>query len=89
MGFWPLPFEFEHEAQFFQNPMVNARPPGGGVLSTVNVLVWPGCTVKSAQTVRLFTFGFGSAGGMMLLGTNSGPSPARFVFQPGKTHSQI
>ena len=83
-----MPFEFEQDDQFFQNPIVRARPPGGGVLSTVNVLVWPDVTLKSTQTVRLFTFGFGSDGGMMLFGTNSGPSPARLVFQPGNTHSQ-
>ena len=82
-----MPCEFAQEAQFFQNPIVRARPPGGGVLSTVNVLVWPDVTVKLVQTTRLFTFGFGSDGGMMLLGTNSGPSPERLVFQPGKTHS--
>src|SRR5688572_32525841 len=46
-------------------------------------------TLKFVQTVRLFTFGFGSAAGMMLFGTNSGPSPARFVFHPGNTHSHI
>src|SRR6187200_724565 len=83
-----LPFELAQDAQFFQNPIVRARPPGGGVLSTLNVRVWPEATVKLTQTVRLLTVGFGSDGGMMLFGTNSGPSPDRFVFQPGNTHSQ-
>ena len=81
-----LPFEPAHEAQFFQNPIVSARPPGGGVLSTLKVVVWPACATKSVHTVRLFTFGFGRFGGTMLFGTNRfGP---RLVFQPGYTHSQ-
>src|SRR5215469_12286326 len=78
---------FAHDAQFFQNPIVKARPPGGGVLSTVSVLVSPALTVKSVHTVILFTFGLGRIGVSILLGTNSdGPN---VVFHPGRTTSHI
>src|SRR5262245_41713662 len=91
MGFL-LPFEAAQDAQFFQKPIVSARPPGGEVLSTVNVVVAPGVcdapvtATKSAHTVRLITLGLGRDGGMMLLGTKRfGPN---VVFQPGNTCSQ-
>ena len=86
MGFL-LPLDAAHDAQFFQNPMVSARPPGGGVLSTVNVVVCPGCATKSVQTVMLLTFGFGRVGVVMLAGTNR--LVPRLVFQPGITSSHI
>src|SRR4051812_37883520 len=47
-GFCPPP---EQEDQFFQNPIVSARPPGGGVLSTVKVFFSPGATVKLTHRV--------------------------------------
>src|SRR5512138_729720 len=84
-----LPLDVAHEAQFFQKPIVSARPPGGGVLSTLNVRVWPTATEKFVHTVILLTFGLGSVGVLMLLGTNKGLSPDKFVFQPGITCSQI
>src|SRR5258708_12302346 len=82
-----LVLDVVHEAQFFQNPMVSAGPPGGGVLSTVNVVVCPACATKSVQTVMLLTFGFGRVGVVMLPGTNR--FPPRLVFQPGNTSSHI
>ena len=36
-----LPLEFAQEAQFFQKPIVRARPPGGGLLS-IGTFVWAG-----------------------------------------------
>src|SRR6266568_2177511 len=80
-----LPFEPAHDAQFFQKPIVSARPPGGGVLSTENVMVWPAWTVKLPHRMLLSTVGLYAtpSGGMKLLGTNW-PSE---VSQPGITIS--
>src|SRR5262249_12689596 len=47
-----LPFDPAQVVQFFQKPIVRARPPGK-VLSIVNTLVSPGETVKLVQTVLL------------------------------------
>src|SRR4051794_32508456 len=80
-----LPLDLLQEAQFFQNPIVRAKPPGN-VLSTVNVVVTPAPATKSTHTGLLSTLGFGRLGGMILPGTNS--VPCRFVFQPGITTSQ-
>src|SRR5690349_11026062 len=85
IGFF-LALLFVHDAQFFQNPIVNARPPGGGELSTVKVFVSPAPTVKSAHRMLLSVLGFGAtpSGGLKLPGTNV-PSE---VSQPGITTSQ-
>src|SRR5438105_14476163 len=42
-GFWPPPVQ---DDQFFQEPIVNASPPGGGLFSIANVLVAPADIVK-------------------------------------------
>ena len=51
-GLW-FPLELAQEAQFFQNPIVRASPPGGGWLSTAIDFASAGLTLKFVQRVLL------------------------------------
>ena len=78
-----LPFDLLHEFQFFQNPIVRASPPGGGVLSMLKTFVSPAAGVNGAPMVLLSPSGSG------VVITNAPGSLLIVDDQPGSTTSQI